>query len=101
MRINNITKLLLFGTLVVSTGCTKKPEISFSCDRDKVGNYVLKWEVSPQNVADKISIYMSDNDSVFAEPPILVADINDYVASIPAQDSISRNFFQLRVKNTY
>nr|WP_287612476.1 tyrosine-protein phosphatase [Dysgonomonas sp.] len=101
VRINNITKLLLFGTLVVSTGCTKKPEISFSCDRDKVGNYVLKWEVSPQNAADKISIYMSDNDSVFTELPILVADINDYVASIPAQDSISRNFFQLRVKNTY
>lgn len=101
MRINDITKLLVFSTLIASAGCTKKPEISFSCDRDKVGNYILKWEVFPENVADKISIYMSDNDSIFAEPPVLVTSINDYVANIPAQDSISRKFFRLKVKNTY
>ena len=91
----------MFSTLAVTAGCSEKPEISFSCDRDKSGNYLLKWEVSPKDVADKISIYMSDNDSVFSEPPVLVANINDYVANISVQDSTSRKYFRLKVNNTY
>ncbi|SHF53460.1 protein-tyrosine phosphatase [Dysgonomonas macrotermitis] len=96
-----ITKLLFISSLLVSSGCSKQPEISFSCDRDNVGNYVLRWEVSPRDAAKKIKIYMSDDDSVFNEPPLLEADINDYVANIPATDSVSRKFFKLRVNDTY
>lgn len=102
VKIKDITKLFAFSSLLITTGCSSgQPEISYSCDRDKQGNYILKWEVSPSNIADNIRIYISDNDSVFNEPPILDTNINDYVANIPTQDSTERKFFKLRVKDTY
>lgn len=100
--IKDITSFFILSSLLITTGCTKHPDIYFYCDRDKDGgNYVLKWEVSPTNPEDKIKIYMSDNDSVFLEPPTAETMVSDYVARIPVQDSISRKFFRLKVNKTF
>lgn len=82
-------------------GCSPNAKISFSCDRDKKGNYVIKWEVYPKVSGDKINIYMSDNDSIFAEPPTLITDVDDYVAQIYLEDSLQRKFFRLKVDNSF
>lgn len=86
----------------MATGCTKHPEIYFYCDRSRDGgSYTLKWEVSPTNPEEKIKIYMSDNDSVFLDPPIIETLVSDYIAHIPLQDSLSRKFFKLKVGKTF
>lgn len=99
--IRDITSFFILSSLLITTGCTQHPDIYFYCDRDRVGDYVLKWEVSPTVPEDKIKIYMSDNDSVFAEPPIMETMVSDYVAQIPKQDSITRKFFRLKVNKTF
>jgi len=101
VRIKDLTAFFLFGSLLVSGGCTRESNISFYCERDRVGNYVLKWEVTPKNVDDKINIYMSDDDSKFSGSPVLVANVDDYVAYIPSQNTLDRKFFKLRVNKSY
>lgn len=99
--IKDITSFFIFSSLLITTGCTKHPDIYYYCDRDRAGNYVLKWEVSPTSPEDKIKIYMSDNDSVFSEPPVMETMVSDYVAHIPVQDSLTRKFFRLKVNKTF
>lgn len=101
MRIKDLTAFFLFGSLLVSGGCTRESNISFYCERDRVGNYVLKWEVSPKDVNDKINVYMSDSDLNFTGSPLLTANVNDYIAYIPSQNTLERKFFRLRVKKSY
>lgn len=100
MRFKSITILLVLASLII-TSCKKDAKISVSCDRDSRGNYIIKWEVYPKGAHDRVSIYMSDNDSDFSEPPVLVADINDYVANIESKDSLRRKFFRLKVGNSF
>lgn len=100
MNLKSVTILFVLVSFI-TTSCKKDTKITVSCDRDGRGNYIIKWEVYPKLTHDKVSIYMSDNDSVFSEPPILVADINDYVARVESQDSLSRRFFRLKVGNSY
>jgi protein-tyrosine phosphatase len=99
--LKNFTAFLLYGSLFIASGCSDKPSFSFSCESDKAGNYVLRWEVSPLNKNEEISIYMSDEDNKFPNSPILVAKVNDYRSTIPAQDSIRRRFFRLKVNKTF
>lgn len=101
MAIKNIKTLFFFGSLLLSASCSQEPSISFSCEKDRAGNYVIKWEVTPKHDGDKIKIYMSENDSDFREPPVLNTSINDYVANIPTRDSIGRHFFRLKVGKTF
>ena len=82
-------------------GCSHDKEITVSCDYDKDGSYLIKWEVYPLNTGDKVSIYMSDNDTVFAEPPLLVADADDCFAKISANNNAERKFFRLRINDSY
>lgn len=101
LSFRNTTLFALLGSLVIATSCNKESKISFFCERDKAGNYTLKWEVFPKKDGDKISIYLSDNDLQFNEPPALTTNVNEYIANIPTKDSIERKFFRLRVNNTY
>ncbi|MDU1904301.1 MAG: tyrosine-protein phosphatase [Dysgonomonas sp.] len=101
MKVKNLASFFLFGSFLLSTGCSEEPQFSFFCERDKMGNYTIKWEVSSEDKNNEVSIYMSENDSLFAEPPVLKTKVNDYIASIPTQDPINRKFFRLKVKNTF
>lgn len=101
MTVKNITKIFVFSSLFIATGCSKKPEITFFCDKDKTGDYIIKWEVSPEKPSEKIMIYKSDNDSVFPDKPTLETNISNYVVRIPEQNLFIREFFKLRVKDTY
>lgn len=98
--IKGITSFFILGTLFMTPGCSKKPDIYFYCDKNKDGgSYVLKWELSQTDPGDKIKIYMSDNDSVFPHDPVKEIPVSDYVAQIPVQDTIGRKFFRLKVNN--
>lgn len=101
VTVKNLKTLFLFGSLILSAGCSQEPTISFFCEKDRVGNYILKWEVTPRKENGKVKIYMSKNDSVFSEPPVLNVSVDDYVVNIPTGDSIGRYFFRLKVGNTF
>ncbi|HCO67296.1 MAG TPA: hypothetical protein DIT04_06015 [Dysgonomonas sp.] len=89
------------GSLLMAAGCSQEPSISFFCESDRAGNYILKWEVSPKDDDDEIKIYMSKDDAGFQEPPVLTTSVNDYVATIPTGDPIGRHFFRLKVNKTF
>lgn len=101
MKVKNLATFFLFGSFLLNTGCSEEPKFSFFCERDKQGNYTIKWEVSSAGSHDEINIYMSDNDSLFVGLPILKTKINDYVANISTQSPIYRKYFRLKVKNTF
>jgi len=95
-----ITTIFIFGSLLLCAGCAKKPTISFFCEKDRKGNYIIKWEINPHNEEGKVGIYMSKDDTSFPEPPLLNVSVNDFVVNIPTNDSIGRSFFRLKVDKT-
>lgn len=101
MTVHRVANFFLFGTFFFLFSCSKEPKFSFFCEKDKLGNYTLKWEVVSQHENKKIGVYMSDNDSIFADPPLLRPDIKEYVAIIATNDSIGRKFFRLKVNRTF
>ncbi|MDR1518391.1 MAG: tyrosine-protein phosphatase [Dysgonamonadaceae bacterium] len=88
--------LLLFGN-----GCASTIKITSVAEKDKDGEFLLKWEVSPDQEG-KIDIYSSASDSSLnAFTPVASTDISDQVARInPTQTSI-REFFLLSTSGVY
>lgn len=101
MKVKNLATFFLFGSFLFTYGCSNDPTFSFFCEKDNRGNYILKWEISPKDDGAEINIYMSDDDSVFNEPPLIKAKVNDYVANVPADDPYARKFFRLRVGKSF
>lgn len=101
MKIRDIKVLFVLGSLLMAAGCSQESSISFFCEKDRAGNYILKWEVTPKDEKDEVKIYMSKDDTGFREPPVLTASVNDYVATIPTGDSVGRHYFRLKVNKTF
>lgn len=85
---------------VLLGGCTEHTSISFSCEKDKKDNYVLKWEVFPEKDSAKLEIFASDNDSVFSKSPTKTMHVNDYIAILNPAEDVVREFFKLKVGRT-
>lgn len=81
MKVKDISTLFLFSSLFI-IGCSQDKQITSCCDKDQDGGYVIKWEVYPQKPKDKVRVYMSDSDTIFSEPPVLVANVEDYFVQI-------------------
>lgn len=92
--------ILLILVMAVSAGCSFQPHISFSCEKDKKNDYILRWEVFPEVDNEKIDIFVSDNDTLFPKEATLVTSLNDYITVIKANDNRAREFFKLRVNQT-
>ena len=100
MQKNNIVKY--FISVLLFTSCTENTHISFFCEKGKKDNYIIKWEVFPEKKDNvKIDIFSSDNDSMFSKTPILTTPVNDYISIIHPNKDIFREYFKLRVDNSY
>lgn len=96
---NFISVILLSG---ITLGCTENTQISFFCEKDKKNNYIVKWEVFPEKKENTtIEIFASDNDSVFPSNPALIVPINNFITAIPSKKNIFREYFRLKVDNSY
>ena len=97
------TAKLLFSSIIMSLcACTNTTQISFFCEKDRKNNYVVKWEVFPEKgESTKIDVFSSENDSIFVKTPSFSALVNDYVTVIPPKEGVFREFFKLRVDQSY
>lgn len=87
--------------MAISTGCSFQPHISFSCEKDNKNNYILRWEVFPEVNTDKMDVFVSDNDTSFGKVPSFAASLSDYITVVKARENVSREFFKLRVGESY
>lgn len=91
----------IISTLTLA-GCTSHaPDIHTLCLRDKIGNYIIKWETHPP-IEGTVNIYVSDNPEKFAKrAPALQADINQGIATYITTDNITRKYFKLVFNEKY
>ena len=98
-----MTRFLLFITLCLAwTACSsEKPEILTACTRDEIGNYIVKWEVSPL-MDGVVNMYVSDNPEDFDfSSPVGSYKIADGVATYITDDNFNRKFFCLTFNGKY
>lgn len=90
--------LLYVFSILGLCSCSHDPSIHAVCEKDANGDYVIKWELYPDEQNVSMEIYASDNDSVFPSSPIRIVQSSDYIAIIT--DSLhfaDRMYFQLRI----
>ncbi|MDR1919568.1 MAG: tyrosine-protein phosphatase [Tannerellaceae bacterium] len=76
------------------------PEIYTICQRDNIGNYIIKWETKPE-MNGLIRLYVSDNPDMYQSAPVGYANIRDGVMTYITNDNISRKYFRLSFDNAY
>jgi protein-tyrosine phosphatase len=86
--------LRLSGLLFLAGCASPEPEIQLLCQRDGIGNYVIKWEMNPE--ADGlVELYVSDNPDMSQSLPAGSTPIHDGVTTYITGDNISRKYFRL------
>jgi protein-tyrosine phosphatase len=90
--------------VAVLTACSADvpPHIYTACERDAVGNYLIKWEtVYPMR--GKVDIYVSDDPDRFdlSSRPALSASISDCLVTYVTPDNITRQYFRLVFRDKY
>jgi len=91
-----ISSLLVLSAL--STGCISTVKISSVVEKNTDGDYLLKWEVSPDQEGE-IAIYSSPSDSSLNDFASLQSyKITDQVALINPSESGFREYFLLKTK---
>lgn len=107
MKIDNNIKefnFFLSGCLVfLLSSCVSSASIYSLCEKDDKGNYVVKWEVSPDPQKGQVEIYSSTNDASLknSKNPSLVTNVEDRVATLRSSSKNVRDFFQLKANNSY
>lgn len=92
--------LLTAATLLA--GCSSHaPGIEAICQRDEVGNYLVKWETNPA-IEGRVRVEVSDSPESFPDDaPTLYANISDGVATYITNDNITRKYFRLTFNDRY
>ncbi len=103
---NNIKEFNFFvsGCLAfLLSSCVSSASIYSLCEKDDHGNYVVKWEVSPDPQKGQVEIYSSTNDVTLrnSKSPSLVTNVEDRVATLRSSSKNVRDFFQLKANNSY
>ncbi|MDR1644719.1 MAG: tyrosine-protein phosphatase [Tannerellaceae bacterium] len=89
------------GILFLTTGCASQmPEIYSLCQRDGIGNYIIKWETHPE-LDGEMKLYVSDNPDMSQASPAGYTPIHNGVMTYITNDNISRKYFRLLFDNTY
>lgn len=83
------------------TGCTPpEAEIQLLCQRDGIGNYVIKWEMNPE--ADGlVQLYVSEEPDMSPSSPAGCTAIHNGVMTYITDDNISRKYFRLLFDGAY
>lgn len=95
--------LILFSGIVTLIGCSyhHTPHIDTLCERDRIGNYIIKWEANPQ-LEGMLKIYVSDNPETFSNPnPSIYANISDGITTYITKEKVSRQYFRLSFNDKY
>lgn len=96
-NIGSIVTLLFFLT----NSCMSTVKITSVVEKDPQGDFLLKWEVSPDQEG-AINIYSSLTDSSLTSfTPVTSANIKDQVMRINPIGSGLREYFILRTSGTY
>lgn len=82
-------------------GCSSpEPEINTVCQRDAIGNYIIKWETTPQ-IEGQLHLFVSDYPDMRTYTSARYADIRDGVVTYVTNDNISRKYFRLLFNDKY
>lgn len=94
--------ILFCSGIFVLVGCsTNAPDIHTLCLRDRIGNYLIKWETNPP-VDGTVKIYVSDNPEKFSKrEPAVYANISQGVATYVTNDNMTRQYFRLTFNDKY
>lgn len=88
-------------TLLVAVGCASTVKITSVAERNKEGDLLLKWEVSPDQEGS-INIYSSQSDSDISNfTPIKTSNITDQVTIINPSSPDIREFYILKTTTAY
>lgn len=91
----------VFALFILSTGCASTIKITSVAEKNKEGDFLLKWEVSPDQDG-KIEIYSSSSDSAMnAFIPLTTTNVSDQVALVNPASAGIREFFVLRTSGVY
>lgn len=104
MTLNAMIKQILFflTSIVTWVGCTSDaPDINTLCLRDRIGNYIIKWEVDPP-MEGMVKIYVSDSPDKFSKKdPEVYANINEGIATYVTTDNFTRKYFRLTFNDKF
>lgn len=76
-------------------------DIQAVCLRDDIGNYILKWETTP-NMDGVLKMYVSDSPETFDKSrPAGYAGIREGVTTYITRDNMSRKYFLLSFNDRY
>ncbi|MDO5663939.1 MAG: tyrosine-protein phosphatase [Bacteroidia bacterium] len=87
--------------LLITSGCASAVKITSVAEKNKEGDLLLKWEVSPDQEGN-INIYSSQSDSdMSAFTPIKTSNITDQVTVINPLSPDIREFYILKTASAY
>lgn len=87
--------------LLITAGCASTVKITSVAEKNKDGDLLLKWEVSPDQEGN-INIYSSLSDSdISAFTPIKTSNITDQVTVINPSSPDIREFYILKTTSAY
>lgn len=93
--------LFLILLLIAGNSCMSTVKITSVVEKDKEGDFLLKWEVSPDQEGN-IDIYSSLTDSTLTSfTPITSTKITDQVLRVNPTGSGLREYFILRTGGVY
>jgi protein-tyrosine phosphatase len=88
------------GALSLMGCASQMPEIYSLCQRDGIGNYVIKWETNPE-IDGEMKLYVSDSPDMQGASSAGYADIRNGVMTYITNDNISRKYFRLSFDDVY
>ena len=89
---------LIFGLLFLSS-CASTVKITSVVEKNKEGDFLLKWEVSPDQEG-QIEIYSAPSDSSISKfAPIKSSQINDQFALFNPAGAGIQEYFMLKTGN--
>ena len=89
--------LLLFLLALLGSCSSNEPTIHTNCQRDEIGNYILKWEITP-DMEGTVSITVSDDPDRFDGPATKYVNIQDGVTTYVTNDNFDRKYFCLKYR---
>lgn len=100
VRKNLYIHFFLLTFLATTAGCVSTVKITSVAEKRQDGDFLLKWEVSPDQEGN-INIYSANSDSSLVDfTPIKTSNIGDQVAIISSSPEV-REFFILKTTSAY
>lgn len=92
--------LRLFFLFVLLSSCTKTShQVIINCEENKVGNSIIKWEITPQPEG-YVRVYAGDSPySISENIPVGMAKVEDQKLIIVNNEPTNRQFYSVKFSN--